>query len=878
MKKATIVLVLALGLLSQAAFASRPTAILGPGMGGANFRVPYHERTNRILSRDTTYILTGWYFIDSTFSIMIPAGTLIRGDSASGGSLIISRGAQIHAIGTKECPIVMTSNKPAGTRTPGDWGGPIILGSAPCDFGNATTVQIEGGFGSFPNTDALYGGNNYDDNSGEFEYVRIEFAGIAFAQDNEINGLTLGGVGRGTKLDHIQVSFSNDDDVEMFGGTVDLKYYVGWRMLDDDIDTDQGYSGRIQFAYEKRDPAIFDASAPGSSEGYESDGESPQFTTTGSGPFNHQIHTQYHASNVTIVGPQSDTGVSVNAKFTVLARLRRACRIGIYNNVMVAYPQGIDVRDSATQRYASEDSLEIRNTSIQSKIKQIFEDASPATGNISGFNVVNWFNGDSGYTNWHNYGGRAARQAVEVGFHPEVFNLDWSNNPIPIVGSEIDTAGTNFQFAAGDPFFDSVSYRGAFDPHLPRNQQWDWGWTNYDPQNYDPEATVSANVYNMADGWNMMSLQFSQVSNPAVSALFPTAVSRAFSYNGTYQPNTSISHGPGYWMKFSGAQTPEVVGCLNYYDTISINQGWNIVGSVADTVPVGNVTTSANLTSPFYGYNGSYIIATTIDPGKAYWVRSSNSGKLYLDGWNTPKPQNLPVQEIQQLSDKFSSITVSDTRGRSQTLRIGTAGEVGNSFGRYELPPLPPPDAFDVRFGSQRSLEVVPSLFESGKEYAYPISIQGAVFPLTLQWKAAAGSPRLLSVTTIGSESKTLGVIDGSGKMTVSDAGVTRLIVRLAEGTPTPREFALSAAYPNPFNPATHLNVDVPRASVVEVAVYDVLGRTIATLISGEQEAGRHVVEWDSKDYHGMSVPSGVYLVRMTAGTFSSVQKIQLMK
>src|ERR1051326_245732 len=357
MKKAMVCVLLALGFLSQMTFASRPTAILGSGSGGSKFRVPYHETTNRVLSRDTTYLLTGWYFIDSTYSVTIPAGTLIRGDSASGGTIIIKRGAQIHAVGTADCPIVFTSNRPAGTRVAGDWGGVIICGKAPCDFGNASVVQVEGGFGDFPNTDALYGGPDFSDNSGELEFVRIEFAGIAFSQDNEINGLTLAGVGRGTTLDHIQISFANDDDVEMFGGSVDLKHYIGWRMLDDDIDSDQGWSGRVQYAYEKRDPAIFDASAAGSSEGYESDGESPQFTTGGvnnGGPFNHQPHTQFLASNVTIVGPQSDTGVSVNSKWTVVARIRRGARPGIYNSILAAYPQGINLRDTATQRYAAQ--------------------------------------------------------------------------------------------------------------------------------------------------------------------------------------------------------------------------------------------------------------------------------------------------------------------------------------------------------------------------------------------------------------------------------------------------------------------------------------------------------------------------------------------
>src|SRR5262245_37265572 len=142
MNKRLIVLAICLACLAGTGHAARPQAVLGPGMGGANFRVPYHETTNRVLSRDTTYILTGWYFIDSTYSITIPAGTLIRGDSASGGTIIVKRGAQIHASGTRECPIIFTSNKAAGTRLPGDWGGVILQGNAPINY--AGPIQAEG--------------------------------------------------------------------------------------------------------------------------------------------------------------------------------------------------------------------------------------------------------------------------------------------------------------------------------------------------------------------------------------------------------------------------------------------------------------------------------------------------------------------------------------------------------------------------------------------------------------------------------------------------------------------------------------------------------------------------------------------------------------
>jgi hypothetical protein len=873
MRKNITIFAILLVAAAASAFANRPQAILGPGMGSASFRVPYHEMTNRVLSRDTTYILTGWYFIDSTYSITIPAGTLIRGDSASGGSLIIKRGAQIHAVGTPECPIVMTSNKPAGTRVPGDWGGPILLGRAPCDFGEATSVQIEGGFGSFPNTDALYGGTDPDDNSGEFEYVRIEFAGIAFSQDNEINGLTLGGVGRGTKLDHIQVSFSNDDDVEMFGGSVDLKFYVGWRMLDDDIDTDQGYSGRIQFAYEKRDPAIFDASAPGSSEGYESDGESPQFTLTGGGPFNHQPHTSYHASNVTIVGPQSDTGMSVNPKFTVLARLRRACRIGIYNNIMVAYPMGVDVRDTASQRYAAQDSLQIRNTSIQSKIKQIFEDSSPNTGNIAGFNVNDWFNGDNGYANWNNIGGRAARQPVDVGLRPEVFNLDWSNNPVPLVGSEADTAGTNFQFANGDPFFDSVSYRGAFDPHVPRNQQWDWGWTNYDPQNYDPEATVGSVPYLVADDWNMISLPFKQVDDPSVTALYPATSGTAYQYTGSYSTVGSLTHGPGYWLKFLGMQAGTIIGCTSLIDTVAVRNGWNLIGSVSDTVPVVSVSAQGTtVISNYFGYSGGYFVADNILPGQAYWVKTSSAGSLVLDGVSTPKPKTSLANSI--ALGKMTAITIADKAGHSQTLYCDRAAtSQAQEAGLYDLPPLPPAGAFDVRYANQRFV----SSIGAGTGGQAVIQIQGSAFPMSLKLSNLFAGARVTITEMGGDNAMQQHIVTQNGSIRLTDARTTSLKLEFAIDQ-VPAQFGLSEGYPNPFNPTTRITVDVPHDASVDIAIYNLEGQKIRTLAAGMTAAGSHTIEWNGLNDNGIAMPSGTYFVQMHSEGFSAVRKLLMMK
>jgi hypothetical protein len=137
-------------------------------------------------------------------------------------------------------------------------------------------------------------------------------------------------------------------------------------------------------------------------------------------------------------------------------------------------------------------------------------------------------------------------------------------------------------------------------------------------------------------------------------------------------------------------------------------------------------------------------------------------------------------------------------------------------------------------------------------------------------------------MAVIGKETKTLDILGAGGaargQVTISDPAVDKLVLRMTDGPALPKKFALSQNYPNPFNPTTHFTVDVPRLSVVDITVYDVLGRKIVTLMGGEQGAGYHPIEWDSKDSHGLTVPSGMYVVRMTAEEFTAVRKVLLMR
>ena len=191
---------------------------------------------------DNRYVLTTAIYVTSG-TLTIEPGTEIAGAGAA-SALVVTSGGKIEAQGTATNPIVFTSSLAAGSRAPGDWGGVVLLGLAPINVAGGST-NIEGldpaeARGSYGGTDATH-------DCGTLNYVRIEWAGFVFGEDNELNGLTVGGCGSDTTLDYIQVHGGRDDGIEFFGGTANLKHAVVSRVGDDALDTDQGYQGNVQF-------------------------------------------------------------------------------------------------------------------------------------------------------------------------------------------------------------------------------------------------------------------------------------------------------------------------------------------------------------------------------------------------------------------------------------------------------------------------------------------------------------------------------------------------------------------------------------------------------------------------------------------------------
>jgi hypothetical protein len=292
--------------------------------------------TNTHWTCDQQYLLKGYVYVTAGTTLTIDAGVIIKGDKDSKGALIVERNAKIMANGTVTSPVVFTSNQDAGYRTYGDWGGVILCGNAPTNW-NGGQAQVEGGPRSF------YGGADPHDNSGEMHYVRIEFAGIAFSPNNEVNGLTFCSVGDATKIDHIQVSYSGDDSYEWFGGTVNAKYLVSYRGWDDDFDTDNGFQGKVQFGAIIRDN-VADQSG---SKGFESD--SYQTGTYSGIPLDNTMITKPIFSNCTVIGAYTNPGATtIDGNFVAGAHIRRGSSISILNSIFAGWPCGVLIDESSS--------------------------------------------------------------------------------------------------------------------------------------------------------------------------------------------------------------------------------------------------------------------------------------------------------------------------------------------------------------------------------------------------------------------------------------------------------------------------------------------------------------------------------------------------
>ncbi len=373
---------------------------------------------DRTLSSDYDYLLRGAVFVNDGVTLTIEPGVTVYGEQVQNGTLIVAQGGKIMAEGTVDAPIVMTSDAVIGSRARGQWGGLIINGKAPTNQG---VTFGEGDTGAF-------GGTDPNDNSGVLRYVRIEYAGIEFSPDNELNGIALQGVGSGTVIEYVQVHMNQDDGIEMFGGTVNLKYAFVTGSRDDSFDWTDGWTGKGQFwvAQQYGDDA---------DNGFENDNSSKDNEATP-----RSAPTIY---NATLVGdpdgPESDNGMLV-----------REGAAGMYANFIVTgfNKVGLDVNNASTHKQADDGNLVVKNSIFFENGKANFGDEK----DDDGFDEAAWAKGLDNYET-----------------DPKLADAFNKDNPNFTSGA----TGVTPASPPSDGFFEAVNFIGG----VSSSKNWTQGWT-----------------------------------------------------------------------------------------------------------------------------------------------------------------------------------------------------------------------------------------------------------------------------------------------------------------------------------------------------------------------------------------------------------------
>jgi hypothetical protein len=450
-----------------------------------------------LFAKDVNY-LSGLVYVMKGVTLTIQEGAKVMGKSSGAdvAALVVTRGAKIIARGTADKPIVFTSasQNPAS----GDWGGVVLLGTARVNTtltwkGTAVAglTSVEGGvndtdlgLGLAGSGDAAFLTGNDDDNSGVMQYVRIEYAGYAYQPDNELNSLTMAGVGRGTTISHIQVTYAKDDAFEWFGGTVNCKYLIAYKTQDDDFDTDNGYNGNVQFGIILRDSVIADISQ---SEAFESDNNSGGTSTT--------FQTSAVFSNITAIGPRATLSNIGNSLYRGGAHIRRNTGISIMNSIIAGWRIGLEFDVAAgnvDKNYLTDSIIRIKNTTLAGNATNIlFTGTSRQTPATTDASLLSYFSTkEFGNTILNTASGDVLKLIQPFNYNnPDFTPYANSNTSTSNIASTLGTLGigVHLDYNKNGSFTDSklqnahfekVTFRGAV-ATSGSNQTWWKGWTSW---------------------------------------------------------------------------------------------------------------------------------------------------------------------------------------------------------------------------------------------------------------------------------------------------------------------------------------------------------------------------------------------------------------
>ncbi|MBI3189845.1 MAG: T9SS type A sorting domain-containing protein, partial [Ignavibacteriales bacterium] len=374
---------------------------------------------------------------------------------------------------------------------------------------------------------------------------------------------------------------------------------------------------------------------------------------------------------------------------------------------------------------------------------------------------------------------------------------------------------------------------------------------------YFAGAIISENA-----GWNLVSLPLN-VNDPRTTTVFPTAVSSAIKFDDEYIQKDSMMNGIGYWLKFNSTQSVIIRGDSVHTDSLDVVEGWNLIGSVSIPISTSSIIEEPSniISTGFFGYNGGYENAMTVEPGKGYWVKANSEGKLIL----TNAVLTNRTTNKSDFENKFNRLTIQDIKGNKQNLYFGVNEDVVLAQ-KFELPPPPPSGIFDARFTSQKMLEVI----KRDEQTELSIKIQSDSFPLSISWEIVQSGSINWNLHT----NKSNLTLVGSGSITFNENESENLRLTNEKSlSDIPNQTNLLQNFPNPFNPQTTIRFELKSEGNASLKIFNVLGKEIAELMNSKMKSGYHEISWNATEF-----PSGVYIVQFRNNNLSFHKRILLMR
>jgi ligand-binding sensor domain-containing protein len=382
-------------------------------------------------------------------------------------------------------------------------------------------------------------------------------------------------------------------------------------------------------------------------------------------------------------------------------------------------------------------------------------------------------------------------------------------------------------------------------------------------------------TYEVEDRWNLIGLPLDATEQEISSLLSQVEDGSLYEFAGKYQDAETLEPGKGYWAKFDGSSNYDVTGLPLVDKTLDLREGWNLISGVGQSLNFDDIQDPDDILieGTLSGFEGTYSNSSALNPGAGYWVRTSQAGTvtLSLDAAATTKDKETKSL-LAETKEGLNKVILHSSDKYQRTLYFGKELPDGVNSLSFSLPPVPPGNSFDARFAGDMNYS---------RKNAFEINLQkdkSAKVTIELELPEASEYQEYVVQEYKGDQVVAEYEINGQNSVTLKNNDITGIKMKPAGmqelGNNIPDKFSLDPSYPNPFNPSTTIQYQLPEQTAVNLEVFNMVGQKVSTLVPGEQqEAGTHKIRFDAS-----SLSSGIYFVRLQAGTFRQIQKITLIK